>query len=248
MKVFVVYAHPEKGSFNAALHQAALGALEYQGHEIVVSDLYRMGFNPVASSKDFFSKVQKKDHPGFRDEQEKAYQKGSLAPEISREQEKLAWCDLLILQFPLWWFSMPAILKGWLDRVLTPGFAYSRNEFFRQGRLRGRKALVLLTTGGSQQRFSRNGLNGPIDLILFPIHHGTLHYVGFEVLPPFVAWQPSRMSNEQRSNVILDLQVYLEQLDTLTPLQFPSREDSDEDEVLRRGMDWASLFNLNTED
>jgi NAD(P)H dehydrogenase (quinone) len=247
MNVFIVYAHPEQRSFNAALHQTAIETLTGHGHELVISDLYRMDFEPVASNRDFLKK-NKEEHPRFRKEQEKAFKHGLLAPDISNEQTKLNWCDLLILQFPLWWFSMPAILKGWIDRILTPGFAYSRDKFYNHGGLRGKKAMILLTTGGSQQRFSRSGLNGPIDLILFPIHHGILYYVGFEVLPPFVVWQPSRLSEKRREHVLMDLSTYLSQFQTLNPLQFPTVEDSDANEELRGGLDWASILNLTAEE
>jgi NAD(P)H dehydrogenase (quinone) len=243
MNVFIVYAHPEQRSFNAALHKAAKETITELGHDLVISDLYRMEFEPVASNRDFL-KEHKGKHPRFREEQEKAFNRGLLASDISEEQEKLKWCDLLILQFPLWWFSMPAILKGWIDRVLTPGFAYSQEKFYNHGGLRGKKAMVLLTTGGSQQRFSRFGLNGPIDVILFPIHHGILYYVGFEVLPPFVVWHPSRLSEKGRKDVLMNLSTYLSRFQTLKPLQFPLVEDSDANEELRGGLDWASILNL----
>lgn len=247
MNVLIVYAHPEPGSFNSALHRVAVETLCSEGHEVIVSNLYQMDFQPVASSKDFI-KAHNDKHPRFRREQEKAFQKGYLAPDISREQDKLKWCDLLVLQFPLWWFSMPAILKGWVDRVMTPGFAYSRTMIYNHGGLRGKKAMILLTTGGSQLDFSEKGLNGPINLVLFPIQHGILHYVGFDVVPPFIAWHPSGMQKEQRKNVLNDLSAYLGRIDSLEPLRFPVVEDIDKGEGLRAGLDWATILNLTVED
>lgn len=243
----MVYAHPERRSYNASLHTLAVETLRASGHEVIISDLYEMHFEPVASRRDFLR--QDLSLPTrFREEQRIATEQGALTVDIVKEQEHLKWCDLLILQFPLWWFSMPAIMKGWIDRVFTPGFAYSRTGFYNQGGLQGKKALILLTTGSSQVQYSSRGLNGPIEAILFPIHHGILGYVGFEVLPPFVAWQPSRVSEEQRKEIMDRLGCYLNNLDALAPLVFPIMEDADENYHLFQEFDWGLPFLQKIED
>ncbi len=241
MNVFLVYAHPEKRSLNASLHALAVEALQQTGHQVIVSDLYEMDFEPVASIRDFLSQ-DPSPRARFRDEQRRATENGELAPDILQEQERLRWCDLLILQFPLWWFSMPAIMKGWVDRVLTPGFAYNRTMIYNHGGLRGRKAMILLTTGNSRVQYSKQGLNGPIETILFPIHRGILNYVGFDVLPPFIAWQPSRMSEDKRDELKLELRRYLDQVDTLKPLKFPEIEDADQNFQLFNDFDWETAI------
>ena len=193
----------------------------------------------------------KQDHSvraRFREEQKRAYQKGILASDIRQEQEKLKWCDLLISQFPLWWFSMPAIMKGWIDRVLTPGFAYSQTMIYNHGGLSGKRAFILLTTGSSKRQSSSRGINGPIEAILFPIHHGLLYYVGFAVLPPFIVWQPSRHTEEQRNRVLKDLQVYLQSIDQLSPIKFPLLEEADQNYQLKTGFDWQTILNYKSEE
>lgn len=245
MKIFLVYAHPEKRSLNATLHALAVDALRQAGHEVVVSDLYAMDFEPVASTRDFLEQ-DLSPRARFREEQRKATENGSLTADILREQERLRWCDLLVLQFPLWWFSMPAIMKGWVDRVFTPGFAYNRTMFYNHGGLRGRKALILLTTGNSRVQYSKQGLNGPIQSILFPIHRGILNYVGFEVLPPFIAWQPSRMSEEERKEMKGELRAYLSQLERLKPLKFPDIEDADQNFQLFNDFDWGTAIQIQS--
>ncbi len=143
---------------------------------------------------------------------------------------------------------MPAILKGWIDRVLTPGFAYDRKMRLNHGGLRGKKAMILLTTGSSETAFSWHGINGPISAVLFPIQYGTLYYVGFDVLPPFIVWQPSRQTDEQRSQGLSALQNRLVNMDKLSPIPYPKVEESDEDSTLKIGYDWAETFNLNLEE
>src|SRR4029079_4648856 len=117
-----------------------------------VSDLYVEGFNPVAGRHDF-SSVANPDRFHYQSEQELAARCGTFAPEIQREQERVRAADLLVLQFPLWWGSVPAILKGWFDRVLAYGFAYVDGRRFDTGLFKGRRALFSVTTGGTPARF-----------------------------------------------------------------------------------------------
>lgn len=246
MNVFIVYSHPEQSSFNSALNERVQTILKEKLHEVVVSDLYKMDFEPVASKKDFLLK-DKNLTPRFREEQKIAFEQGKLSADIAIEQEKLRWCDLLILQFPLWWFSMPAILKGWVDRVLTPGFAYGKEMFHNHGGLKGKKALILLTTGSSQVDFSTSGINGPIGAVLFPIHHGILHYVGFDVLPPFIVWQPSNLEGKQIISLFDRLETYLFSVESLSPIRFPNLEDLDEKKDLVNQLNWDDLLNQTWE-
>ncbi len=182
MKVFLVFAHPLKsGSFNHALKEIA----EEELSPLHVSDLYAMKFKSTADWDDFLCS----DLPlQYTQAQKEAFSNHCIAQDIAREQEKLLWCDLLILQFPLWWFSAPAILKGWIDRVLSKGFAYDKGKWFDQGLMRGKKAMLALTTQSGESNYSPNGVHGPIEHFLKPIHH-TLKLVGFEVESPFVAYE-----------------------------------------------------------
>src|SRR3982751_5796187 len=115
MKVLIVYAHPEPKSFNTGLLQHSVDVLKEQGHSVQVSDLYAMQFNPVASDADFTQR-RFPEQMQYDREQKHASQHAAFAPDIQAELDKLLWCDFLILQFPLWWFSVPAIMKGWIDR------------------------------------------------------------------------------------------------------------------------------------
>lgn len=133
-----------------------------------------------------------------------AFLTGTLAPDIQEEIQKLLWSDAVVFQFPLWWFTMPAILKGWFDRVYANGFAYGVGEHggdkwgdrYGEGKLLGRRALLSITIGGREKHYSRRGVNGFLDDLLFPIQHGILYYPGMTILEPFVMYQSDRLSPE----------------------------------------------------
>ena len=191
------------------------------GHEVVVSDLYAMGWDP-RSDRSNFSTVQNADFLKLQDEERFAAEHAGFSVDLQQEMDKVLSCDLLIFQFPLWWFSLPAILKGWVDRVFAAGGGYGGGRWFDNGVFKGKRAMLSLTTGGSAGMFSEDGLNGDINMLLYPINHGIFRFVGFDVLRPFVAWQPGRIENDER---VLILEAYEHRLRTLwleEPISYPS--------------------------
>ncbi|CRL48327.1 MULTISPECIES: NAD(P)H-dependent oxidoreductase [Pseudomonas] len=227
MKVLIVHAHPEPQSFTAALRDQAVATLEAQGHEVQVSDLYAMNWNPVASADDFSSR-ENPEYLVYALEQRLGVKSQSLAPDIQQELDKLLWADLLILNFPIFWFSAPAMLKGWIDRVLVSGICYGGKRFYDQGGLSGKKALVTVTLGGREHMFGDGAIHGPLEDMLRPILRGTLAYVGFDVLEPFVAWHVPYISDEARKEFLVSYQQRLEHLSDDQPMQFPRLAQFDE--------------------
>jgi NAD(P)H dehydrogenase (quinone) len=198
VRVLVVHAHPEPRSFCSALKDLALEALPAAGHEVALSDLYAMGWKAVADAADFSERAD----PAFlkyQAEQRRAAETGGFSADIAAEMEKLRRADGVILNFPMWWFGLPAILKGWIDRVLAVGFAYGGGRWFDTGPLRGRRAMVAMTTGGLPDRFSDGGLFGPIATVLHPLRVGTLNFVGLDTVEPFIAWGAAQVSPERRA-------------------------------------------------
>jgi NAD(P)H dehydrogenase (quinone) len=201
MNVLIVHAHEEPRSFNGALRDTAVRVLTEEGHRVVVSDLYPMGFNPVGGRHDFTA-LHDPENFRYGIEQTRASEAGTFAPDLAAEQAKLFEADLLIFQFPLWWFGLPAILKGWVDRVFAAGLTYGGGRWYSNGVFRGKRAMLSLTTGGPPSIYSPRGLNGSLETILFPIQHGMLYFVGFDVLPPFVAYSAARSSSEERDEYL----------------------------------------------
>jgi NAD(P)H dehydrogenase (quinone) len=201
MNVLIVFAHPEPQSFNGALVRTAVAALEAAGHAVQVSDLYAQPFDPISDRRNF---TTTRDAVFFKQQAEELYatEHDGFAANIEAELQKLAWCDVMIWQFPLWWFSVPAILKGWVDRVFAMGRAYGSGRLYEHGPFRGKRALLSLTTGGSAADYSAGGLQGELAGILRPLHRGMLQFTGFTVLPPHVVYGPARQSETERQTVL----------------------------------------------
>ena len=198
MNILIVYAHPEPKSFNGALKDMAVTELTSLGHKVIVSDLYAMNFKAVADKEDFLNR-QNEDFLKYAVEQKNAFQTNSFSKDIIDEQEKLLWADFIIFQFPLWWYSVPAILKGWFDRVYASGFVYSRDMRYDTGALKGRKAMLSLTTGSPKEAYTSFGMDGDIhEKILYHINHGMLYFAGLEPVEPFIAWTPSHDEEERK--------------------------------------------------
>jgi NAD(P)H dehydrogenase (quinone) len=119
MNIFIVYAHPEPKSFNGAMKDNAVETLQNAGHQVVVSDLYAMQFNAIVGVDDFKGERANADFLSIATEQNKAYDTGTLATDIVAEQEKFQRADLVIFQFPVWWFGMPATPDGIDGDILT---------------------------------------------------------------------------------------------------------------------------------
>lgn len=198
MNVLIVLAHPEANSFSRAMVEVATANLKSQGHDVLISDLYAMKWDPVSGRSNFES-VFNDEYYKQQDEEMFAASHRCFAPELKEEMDKLAWCDAIILQFPMWWFGMPAILKGWIDRVFAMGFACGSGKVYENGVFRGKRAMLALTTGAPAESFAPGGRNGELDAILFPIQHGMLWFTGMDVVPAFSVHGPARMSPEQRA-------------------------------------------------
>jgi NAD(P)H dehydrogenase (quinone) len=215
MNVFLLFAHPEPHSFNGALYRTACEALTEAGHEVRTSELYAMAFNPVSGRHNFESV---KDAAYYKQQLEETHASdvGGFAADIEAELQKIEWCDLMIWQFPLWWFGLPAILKGWVDRVFVMGRTYGYGKIFDKGVFRGKRAMLSLTTGGPQDAFQRGGFLGDIYSITRPIQRGMLAFCGFDVLAPQLSFGPARATDEERRQMLARYRARLLQLHTET--------------------------------
>jgi len=198
MNVLIVLAHPEPLSFNAALCHAATQALRAHGHSVEVSDLYRQGFEARADRGDFV-RMTHSQRLGYAHEQRHAAADRGFSADILAEQDKVAAAELIVFQFPLWWYAPPAILKGWFDRVLSNGFAYADGLYFEQGLLRGKQALLSITTGATREELDADaGHTGTLTEVLRPVAGGVIAFTGMTALPPFVSHAPASMAPSAR--------------------------------------------------
>ncbi|WP_432707521.1 NAD(P)H-dependent oxidoreductase [Nocardiopsis ansamitocini] len=240
VKVLWVFAHPEQRSLGGSLRDEGLRTLREHGHETCLSDLYAMKWNPVVDSGDFGHDPRERLVVGT--ESQNAHASGGLSADIRAEQAKIEWADTLVVQFPLWWYGMPAMLKGWFDRVFVKGFAYGVTEpgpdgrilRYGDGTLAGKRALVLVTLGARASSVGPRGVNGELEELLFPLQHGTLWYSGMSVLPPFAVHGADRLSVTGYEAITAELRDRLRTLSTAEPIpyRYQNRGDYDADLVL----------------
>lgn len=227
MNVLIVYAHPEPRSLNGSLKDFAVNHLQQAGHQVQVSDLYAMQWKAQLDAADTLAPPVGAHFDATLDSRF-AYDNQLQATDIAAEQEKLRWADAVIFQFPLWWFSMPAIMKGWFDRVYANGFAYGVGEHndhhwgdrYGEGTLAGKRAMLVVTTGGWESHYAPRGINGPIEDLLFPIQHGMLFYPGFSVLPPLVLYRVQKSAQERFAGWCAALAQRLDRLAQDQPIAF----------------------------
>lgn len=234
MKVLLVYAHPEPQSLNGSMRDFIVKRLSNAGHTVQVSDLYAMHWKATLDAEDF---PQRDATQRFKPspDSKRAYVEGKQSADVAAEQAKLLWADLVIFQFPMWWFSMPAILKGWFERVYAYGFAYGVGEHsdsrwgerYGEGMLKGKRAMVVVTTGGWEEHYSERGINGPIDDVLFPIQHGMLFYPGFDVLPPFVVFRSGAMDAQRYDETLHALGARLDSIMHTSPMAYRRQNHGD---------------------
>ncbi len=231
MKILLVTAHPEPTSVTRQLAAISAQTLTEQGHQVMTSDLYAMGWKAVYDAGDFPDRKHYQ-RLSYIDESAHAYSTGQQTPDVTEEQRKLAEADAVILHFPLWWFSMPAIMKGWIDRVWAYGLAYgyqnAGNQYrYGEGGFAGKRALLAVSVGGPAIDYSPRGINGPLQQLLFPITHGTLFFAGMEVLPEFALYATGSYDQQAMADAETAWRTRLTGLFTDTPLPFRKQNSGD---------------------
>ncbi|XP_001378228.2 NAD(P)H dehydrogenase [quinone] 1 [Monodelphis domestica] len=219
-KALLVLAHSEKTSFNYALKEAAVEALSKKGWNVTVSDLYAMNFNPLISRKDITGALKDPENFKYPVESTQAYKEGRLSSDIVAEQKKLTDADLVIFQFPLQWFGVPAILKGWFERVLIGEFAYTYANMYDNGPFKNKKTVLSITTGGAGSMYSPIGVHGDMNIILWPIQSGILHFCGFQVLEPELTYSIGHTPADERLQILEKWKKRLENIWEEKPLSF----------------------------
>ncbi|MEW6758742.1 MAG: NAD(P)H-dependent oxidoreductase [Acidobacteriota bacterium] len=183
MNVLIVYAHPNPLSFNHAVKEEIRQGLEGAGHAVRVKDLYAENPKVTLDARDFGS-----------------ISTGRTPEDIAREQAEVLWAEGLVFVYPIWWFSTPAILKGWIDRVFLNGFAFEIGPEGAHGLLKHRKALVVTTTGAPEASYEAGKAK---DIILRPMTDGTLGFCGIPDVAAKVFYAvPSATENQRKAMLV----------------------------------------------
>lgn len=144
MNCLIIYSHPNPKSFNNAIKETLKHAVEAKGHGVRVRDLYAMKFDPILKAKDF-----------------ELMAKNKVANDVKKEQDHVRWADVIFFIFPVWWDSLPAITRGYLDRVLSVGFAYTEKG---KGLLQGKKVVIICTFGAPKEVCEKMGVFKAMDI------------------------------------------------------------------------------------
>ncbi|MCD0470661.1 NAD(P)H-dependent oxidoreductase [Flavobacterium sp. JAS] len=180
MKNLIIYAHPNSASLNHFFKQTVVESLENSGEEVIVRDLNQINFNPVLSLEDM-----------------QGQRMGQIADDVKAEQDFITWADQIIFIYPIWWTGMPAIMKGFIDRVFSYGFAYRYDQGVQKGLLTGKKAIIINSHGKSKEEYEAMGMDKALTLTF---DTGIFNYCGLEIQNHFYFDKADRASTENISD------------------------------------------------
>jgi len=176
MKHLIVYAHPNAGSLNNHFKQSVVNTLQRSNCEVVVRDLYELNFNPILSMGDM-----------------QGQRKGVVDTDVKVEQEYIKWADQLTFIYPIWWTGMPAIMKGYIDRVMSYGFAYRYDNGIQKGLLNDKSVVIINTQGKSKEEYKEIGMDTALSLTS---DRGVYQYCGLKIKKHFFFGKAERTSKE----------------------------------------------------
>jgi NAD(P)H dehydrogenase (quinone) len=227
-RVHIVHAHPEPHSFCTAMAHDARSRLTSRGDDVSFSDLYALDFDPVVRASDFTERARQ-DYLVYALEQRHALEHDTVAPDIRREVDALMASDVLMLVFPLYWFSVPALIKGWIDRCFLSGAMYGGKRIYGRGGMAGKRAAIGVTLGGREHMFGAQGIHGELAHgMLRHLLQGTLGYIGYEVLEPFFAWHVPYCSPAERAATLARWGDFVDGIDGQPVMTMPRLEDYDD--------------------
>ncbi|MGR3856263.1 MULTISPECIES: NAD(P)H-dependent oxidoreductase [Chryseobacterium] len=162
MRHLIIYAHPNENSLNHHLLNTVVETLQLRNEEVVVRDLYTIGFDPVLSLEDM-----------------QGQRVGKVSDDVKTEQEHISWAEQITFIYPIWWTGLPAIMKGYIDRVFSYGFAYRYDQGIQKGLLEGKKTVIINTHGKSHEEYEKTGMDKALTLTS---DNGIFIYSGLEII------------------------------------------------------------------
>ncbi|EFK32987.1 General stress protein 14 [Chryseobacterium gleum] len=188
MRHLIIYAHPNENSLNHNLLNTVVDTLRSQHHEIIVRDLYKIGFDPVLSLADM-----------------QGQRMGKASDDVKTEQDHISWAEQITFIYPIWWTGLPAMMKGYIDRVFSYGFAYRYDQGVQKGLLKGKSTMIINTHGKSSEEYEKTGMDKALTLTS---DHGIFIYSGLEIIRHLFFDKADRASSE-------DLEIWKEQIKNL---------------------------------
>lgn len=189
MNVLIVYAHPNPRSFNRAILDVVDATLQDCGHATRVHDLYAMNYRAILDGEDLIRNWR-----------------GDLPADTRSEQDAVRWANKLVFVYPIWWFGPPAILKGWIDRVLSRAFAFDFGPDGMIGLLKHEKALILNTLGGDEATYRRERWH---ELLVRPMAEGILGACGVRQVAHRAFYEVPTVSDVERQAMLAEIRALL---------------------------------------
>ncbi|MDP4089116.1 MAG: NAD(P)H-dependent oxidoreductase [Bacillota bacterium] len=192
MNHLVVFAHPNPKSFCRGIVDTIEAAAVGQGQIVRVRNLYETGFEAILAPSDF-----------------EGFQRGVTPEDIKAEQELIKWADVITFVYPVWWAGMPAMLKGYVDRVLSYGFGYEYVNGAPNGLLKGKKALLFCTTGSPSDVYEQNGMHNSMKQVT---DQGIFEFCGIQVVKHTFFGAVPYVPEETRKDYLKEVQRVVESI------------------------------------
>jgi NAD(P)H dehydrogenase (quinone) len=189
MKYLVIYTHPNPVSYNNAVKETVVEELRKADREVGVRDLYSLKFDPLLKDADI-----------------DAIRKGTALPDVKAEQDHVRAADIIVFVFPLWWAGMPAMLKGYIDRVFSEGFAYKVTENDIIGLLNSKKVLIITTTGAPREMYEESGMFRSMGQT---IDDGIFRFCGMEIIAHKYLTAVPYVTDSDRKKMLEDLRGFV---------------------------------------
>ncbi|UTX50709.1 NAD(P)H-dependent oxidoreductase [Chryseobacterium sp. MA9] len=162
MRHLIIYAHPNENSLNHHLLSTVVETLQSHDQEVIVRNLYKISFDPVFSLTDM-----------------QGQRMGKVSEDVKIEQEYISWAEQITFIYPIWWTGLPAMMKGYIDRVFSYGFAYRYDQGIQKGLLKDKKTVIINTHGKSHEEYEKTGMDKALTLTS---DNGIFIYSGLEII------------------------------------------------------------------
>ncbi|WP_100149599.1 NAD(P)H-dependent oxidoreductase [Snodgrassella communis] len=186
MKHCIIYAHPYELSFNHAIKDKVISLINSRGEQYNLIDLYQQRFQPVLSTNDFI-----------------ALQNNTVNDDVKSHQQLVTEADNLIFIYPIWWFGQPAILKGWIDRIFSSGFAYRDDENGFTPLLTDKSATLIVTLGSTQEVLLQHDMNDFMKSMIV----GTLNLVGISNVNCQQLYEVPTLTDDERQTMLDNISI-----------------------------------------
>lgn len=182
MNQLIIIAHPRKSSFNFTIQDTLINTFKSNGDQVKVRDLYEINFSPVLTYDEL-----------------KYNKSGKSCPDIAVEQNYIEWADQITFIYPLWWNAFPAILKGYIDRVFTNGFAFRVTENGPEGLLKHKRVHLITSAGMDEQTLKKSNI---FESLRVTQDHGVFEFCGMQVVSHEYITESTSLSDEEKKGVI----------------------------------------------